>query len=72
LFIAISIRVTGEDYSDTMEIMTSESPKCIVLMNKYKQCVPPGSLKRTGWKLLKVVTILNTNRVYSNPTAEQC
>ena len=53
-FIAISIRVTGKDYSDTVEMMT------------------PGSPKRTGWKLLKVVTILNTNRVYSNPAAEQC
>ena len=64
--------MTGKDYSNTMEMITPGSSKCIVLMNKYKQCAPPESPKRTEWKLLKIMTILNTNRVYSNLAAEQC
>ena len=61
----------GKDHEDTIEITTLESPKYIIIMKKYKQHIPLRSLKKTEWKLLKVVTILNTKRIYFN-LVEQC
>jgi len=54
----------------TQTLLPLGSSKCIVIMNKYKQHTSLRSLKRIEWELLKVATILNTKRVYSN-LAEQ-
>ena len=40
-----------------------EISKYISITNKYKQHAPPRSSKKTKWKLLRVATTLNTNRV---------
>jgi len=59
-----------KNYGNTIEIMTLESPKYIIIRNKYKQCAPLGSSKKIKWGLLKIVTILNTKGVYSNLTEQ--
>jgi len=41
-------------------LLPPESPKYIVIINKYKQYTPPESSKRTEWELLEITTILNT------------
>ena len=45
-----------------MKIVTLESSKYIIIVNKYKQHVPSESSKKTKQRLPKVVTILNTKK----------